>query len=609
MTGIEPAYSAWEVDWGCFLCPQLPKGGGLRTHTHTRFGPRENADSPDKARKDVGMTRTTSFVMSLDSVYADKAIADDRFGSHNWPTPVHVWPVFFKIDGSTTHVDPLGKLVGTATVDGTDGVGPVIILQPGGSVTLPAELIQRTDQVTAIPLPPNNDRADVDGVFGFAIVLVQPEDLDSDVLAAAHAALNASIQTALNDLIANLPNLATSVGPELIGAVVKSVTNAIKDAVHDAMGFWDKVEGLLHRPAFGNSFAHFSQGSVPVAALDQLDFDPAGKGPAPFSWTGVNIGVSQVVLNGAIWQSRRTVKQTVLRRPGPPVGPVAGYVSADGYQHAIAAAGGEVGEWYWQGSGQVGSGDLNRFSQRVVALAGYSTTDNYQHVIAATDAGDLIEMYWQGGDSPRQSTLMHFDSRIIAIAGYASADGYQHVIVGTGDGLITEVYWQSGTPARSSLSHVPLNLVDVAGYEADGVHHVVTASSDGTLMELTWSGGSPASTAPFALVASHSWSRLLGVAAYQSAGERHVIVALSNGTIREFHARTAAVGQEPTQILHTDLSIMPGIMPMIDAYAEPSGDQHVIVATTDGAINEITWRPSKLVSTDPSHHQPIDLLK
>ncbi len=213
------------------------------------------------------MPRTTSFAMSLDSVYADKAIADDRFGSHNWPTPVHVWPVFFKIDGSTTHVDALGKLVGTATVDGTEGVGPVIILQPGGSVTLPAEINQRTDQVTAIPLPPNQDRADVDGVFGFAVVLVQPEDLESDVLVAAHDALNASMQTALNDLIANLPNLAMNVGPGLIGAVVKSVTGAIKNAVHDAMGFWDTVDALVHRPAFGNSFAHFSQGSLPVAAL------------------------------------------------------------------------------------------------------------------------------------------------------------------------------------------------------------------------------------------------------------------------------------------------------------------------------------------------------
>jgi hypothetical protein len=561
------------------------------------------------------MPRTTSFVMSLETLYAVKIPTQPG----NWQAPqnfsaaVNVWPVFFKIDGSTAQVTEAGKLVGTATVNGFDGVGAQTVLQPGSSVSVPAEVSRHSDQVMAIPLPPNLatllGRSDVGGVFGVAVVLVEPGGLESDALVAGHIAFNDSMQAALNDLIANLPELST-VDSSQIDPLVKEVSGAIHDAVKGAMGFWDTVDGFFNAPSFGSSFAHFSQDSLPVGALDQLDFDPAsGNGPAQFSWSGAPVGFGGAVLNGAVGRSRRTVGQALLHRTGASVTAVAGYTSPDGYQHAIAAGDdGAVTEMYWQGPGQVGVGVLHHFSHRVVGLAGYATTDNYQHVIVGTDDGTLTEIYWQGSDSPQQGTLMHADRKIVAIAGYMSSDGYQRVIVGTDDGFLTEAYWQSGAVARNTLGQVPGHLVDLAAYESDGVHHVLVACSDGSLTELTWSSGASASTTPFAQVASDPWGQLLGVGAYQSSGERHVIVALSSGTLREFHAPTAAVGQQAIQLEHTDLTVIQGIVPIIDAYAERSGEQHAIAATGDGGVHEAWWQPSRIANVNPGGFHPVRTL-
>ena len=69
-----------------------------------------------------------------------------------------------------------------------------------------------------------------------------------------------------------------------------------------------------------------------------------------------------------------------------------------------------------------------------------------------------------------------------------------------------------------------------------------------------------------------------------------MIVATDDGTLREFHTAPGD-GQSPPQPLHTDLATVPGIMPIIDAYSEASGDQHAIVHTGDGSVHELWWKP------------------
>jgi hypothetical protein len=537
---------------------------------------------------------TENFVMSLETLY----FVHDPLPSGQ---DVLLWRVFFKIDGVTAEATS-GKLTGTATVSGTTGVGAACRLGIGSSVPVPGEISQWNDQVVPIALPGDMDAG---GIIGVALVVVKPGGLESDQLVAGHAAFNDAMQSALNDMITNLPPLQSDPSPDQIAALVKAVRDAIEQAIRAAMDWSDKLHAWFDPPQTGSTFAHFSQDELPLAEFAQKDFVPTSDhGPAPFGWIASVIPpiTGFIGLNGAISRWRRAVGQGVLRTLAAPVRAVAGFTSPDGFQHAIAATDdGTLTEMYWQGAGQVGSGFLTRFNSRVVGLAGYTSADGFQQVIVATDDGTLTEVYWQGSGSPSQGALSHFDSRVLAIAGYSSADGYQHVIVATEDGNLTEVYWLTGDVGRGLLSHLNSPVVDLAGYEAGGTHHVIAATSDGVLTELTWSGGAAASAHTLAQVEAHPWNHVLGVGAYDAGQEQHVIVAMSNGTLREFHKRSGD-GQNPPLTHHTDLAAIPGMVPIIDAYAEADGTQHTIAATSDGAVHELWWSPGIPLDFTLVHH-------
>lgn len=548
----------------------------------------------------VDMAGTTeTFVMSLETLYWTA----DPVPEHVY-TDVHVWPVFFKIDGGTASVSDApgseGKLMGTATISGTTGAGPVCRLEPGISVAVPAEVGQRIDQVVPIPFPSGPKLGldpDIGGIFGVALVIVQRGELEADILEAGQAALNDSLQNGLDDLIANHPAFQPDVGPDEIKKLTDAVDQAVDHAIHAAMDVGDWLHQLLSPPKFGKTFARFSQDQLPAADFDQNDFDPASdSGPALFEWLileGTKPIGGFVGLGGAISRSRRNIGgQGVIGHFHGQARAVAGFTSPDGFQHAIAATDdGTVTEMYWQGSGQPGSGTLTQFSHPVTGLAGYTSADGYQHAIVATGDGTVTELYWQGTNAPSQDTLSHFDSRILAIAGYSASDGSQHVIVATDDGNLTELYWQTGDVGRDGLTRLDSHVVDLAGYEAHGIHHVIAATADGILTELTWSGTAAATARTLAQVEAQPWNHVLGVAAYEAAWEQHVIVGMTNGTLREFHTPLGD-DQSPPPALHTDLAATPGIVPVIDAYAEADGDQHTIFATEDGDVHELWWSPA-----------------
>lgn len=539
------------------------------------------------------MADTTDVVVNLETLFADKP---SPLGG-GYPTQVHVWPVFFKVDGATVLLRADGRLCGPVTVSGTDGVGPVCTLVSDSSTVFPAEVGQWSDKMMPIPIDPTLGGGSTGGVFGVAIVLVQPGGLESDALLAGHKALNDSMQQALNGAVANLPPFPQNIPPDQINAVQAAVEGGMTTAIEGAVdGFWDSARLLFSKPVFGKTFALYSLDQLPTAAFDQRDLGPrSGIGPGGFSWSeGPSVGVGPVGVNGAISISRRNVGQGVLHQFPPPVVAVAGFASPDGIQHAIAATNdGELTEMWWQGPGQVSSGYLGNFDhQGIAGLAGYFGPDGYHHVIAATDDGTVYERYWQASDVGGADTLTKFSSPIRAIAGYPSADGFQHVIVATADGNITEVWWQTGAPGRGSLGHMVGTVVDLAGFEAGGVHHVFVATDDGNINELTWSRAASAIGSGFAQVEAQPWNHVLGVGAYDDGQESHVIVGMSNGTVREFQ-----IPRTGGRLLHTDLAIIPGMVPIIDAYSEASGFQHVIAATADGAVHELWWNRSESQSS------------
>ena len=98
---------------------------------------------------------TVDAVMDMETLYW----IPDPLRDQDLEADVDVWPVFFKIDGTTASVSDApgsnGKLLGTATTSGTTGVGAAGRLKVGGSVAIPPEIGRWTARLVPIPLGPD----------------------------------------------------------------------------------------------------------------------------------------------------------------------------------------------------------------------------------------------------------------------------------------------------------------------------------------------------------------------------------------------------------------------------------------------------------------------
>jgi hypothetical protein len=534
---------------------------------------------------------TTSFVLRLDTLtWQVDPVADDPQGGDVQGVTLYAWPVFFRVDGATTSVDVDGKIHGRATVVGLPDTGWTQRLQPGGAIALAPGVGQWSDQVVPIPVATKDGTTDFGGLFGFALLLLQPAALPDEALRAGHATLADSLQQGLDDLIRDLPAGSTDVPQPLIDALENGISSAIERAIRAAMSGLDDVIGLVDQPQEGHTFAYLSQDDLPADDLDQADFEPAEVStiswPAFVNGPGTTTVDGVITLHGSIARSCRSVGEGVVAPSTSTPKAVAGYTTAEGYQHAIMATGdGNVTELYWFADAPAAQNRLAHFDQGIVGLAGYATADGYQHVIVPTDDGIVTELYWQGGGAVGQDTLAHFTSPIAAIAGWADGVGFQHVLVATADGELTELWWQGGEVGRGSLAHLDGPFVDAAAFWAHGTHHALVASGDTSIVDVTWTGdGAPAVAVvdPFLADGTH----VLGLGAYTAGFEDHVFVGLSDGRIRELHGTLGG------QLLHTDLGIVAGLRPTLDGYVDPSGAQHVVAAGGDRALHELWWSPA-----------------
>ena len=525
--------------------------------------------------------QTATLVMTLEALYW----APDPLRDQDLSVNPCVWPVFFKIDGSTAQVsdqpETLGRLIGTATVIGTTGTGRIGgSLAVNGSLAIPPEIGQWMGQVQPIPVGPLlNDGTDIPGIFGIIAVVLDPGGLEADALEAGHSALNESVLTALNNLIAGLRALQQDISQSEIDAAVKAVGEAVHSAIVGALDFWDGIkEKFFDLTTYGNVLAYYTQDQLPPYGPNQEEFSPT------FTWAlpGV-IGV-----NGAFAQSRRNVGQGILSHFGSGVLAVAGYAD-DTFQHAIVATqDGNVTEIWWQGSGGVGQGQLSHFGSSIVALAAYYSGDGFQNVIVATNDRDVSQLWWQGSGAVGRGVLAHMNSPITALAGYYAED-YHSVIVATQDGNVSQLWWQgSAAPGQGVIAHFDSAVVDMCGYAAaDGYEHVFVATKDGMVTELYWQGAAAASQGAQLQLEAYAWNSVLGVGGYYASADKlqHVIVGTSNGTLREFFWSPG----DGRGVLHDDLANVSGMKPIIDSYYDPSGYQHAIVATNDGNVHELYW--------------------
>jgi hypothetical protein len=494
-----------------------------------------------------------------------------------------LWAAFFKIDGTTAQVlgDPdLGKLAGTATVEGPGGVDHIGVLTKDSSVLIPPEIGQWTTQIVPIPAPdpigPNTG-----GVFGAAVLALDVTEIPGEALEAGHVAFLAAMEDALNKVIVDLPPFSRQISQQELDALTQEVENKVQDAIKDHMSLWQEIFDRVRWSA--STLVQHTQDDLPPNVLDQLDINKV-------SAAGL---AGAIGFTGAASQSRRAVGQGVLAHFDSGLRAVAGFAD-DTYQHALAATDdGNISEIWWQGSGGPGQGNLSHFTSPVVALAGFYSPDGFRHGIVATEDHQVTELWWQGPDPAGRGTLYTFGHSVVAVAGYHSGDGYQNVIVATDDGAISQLWWQGGgIVGQGNLTHVGGRVVGLGGYFAtDAAHHVIVATDDGNLLHLTWQGPDPASVSLLAQVTSADWSRPVGAGAYDAPadGEQHAIVAMSDGMLREFHWSAAA----PGDVFHDDLAGLAGLQ-AIGAYFDPSGYQHIIAATSDGDVHELWWAGATL---------------
>lgn len=202
-----------------------------------------------------------------------------------------LWPIYFKVDGSTVQLTDAGTLNGSATITGTAGslgnlgVTAFAPLDPnlGGLadtaywIAIPQVIGQWSDQVIPIPVPPSLQPLlgpDQPAIFGAVAVLMKAGAVEEDALEAGHAALNSGVQAALDTLISNIGPGHPDITQADIDAIVPGVQSQVQQAIEGAMDTPDKISAYFNPAQFiGDAIVHFSQDDFPDPG-DNTPFSP-----------------------------------------------------------------------------------------------------------------------------------------------------------------------------------------------------------------------------------------------------------------------------------------------------------------------------------------------
>lgn len=150
----------------------------------------------------------------------------------------YLWTVFFKIDGTTCRLNDSLMLEGTATIYTTPGshgnLGDTSV-DAGDTVTVPSAI--GFHEMTLIPIPVSDIAKSLGGiddlaaVAGCIAVLMEEDNVTDDGAEAAHQALNAGIENAINAIIPTLGYFKREITDEDI----ENLTSAIKPQIEAAI--------------------------------------------------------------------------------------------------------------------------------------------------------------------------------------------------------------------------------------------------------------------------------------------------------------------------------------------------------------------------------------
>ena len=178
----------------------------------------------------------------------------------------YLWTIFFKCDGSTLSVSDAAKLEGSAVTFPTPGSHfnlNVDDVDAGDVVFIPSELGLFNDTVIPIPVAASLQPLlgpDLPGFFGVVVVLMEEDDVTDDGAEAGHQALNAAVQSAIDNVLQSLGPDHLMITQEDIDSVTKGIDDAVSDAVRAEQNFFEDIWSWLNKDdQIGNKTFVFNQ--------------------------------------------------------------------------------------------------------------------------------------------------------------------------------------------------------------------------------------------------------------------------------------------------------------------------------------------------------------
>ena len=179
----------------------------------------------------------------------------------------YLWTIFFKCDGSTLAVSDAGKIEGSALTFPTPGSHGNLNrddVGAGDSIFIPSVLGSFNDSVIPIPVSPAIQpllgQEDLPGFFGVVAVLMEEDNVTDAGAEAGHQALNAAVQSAIDQVLQSLGAGHTVITPEDIASVTDGIDDKVSDAISEEQSVFQNIWSWLNADdQIGNQTFVFNQ--------------------------------------------------------------------------------------------------------------------------------------------------------------------------------------------------------------------------------------------------------------------------------------------------------------------------------------------------------------
>lgn len=240
----------------------------------------------------------------------------------------YLWACFYKIDGSTFHINKSGFLTGSAVIQrmtGNQGNLYNTDVSAGDTVTVPPTVGFWHTQLMPIPIHPSwasivktaKGWDDIPGYIGVLYVLMEEDNLPNSAALAGYSSFCSTFELRLNETLNTIGVFNPEITPDLETGIRNAVTESTRQAIMDSLNIAEKLWQWLAGPdqTIGSGAFRVSHdklvnlGTIPfsdrwrngtnISAPDELIL----KGPGRFITNGGewevkgHIGASEIILH------------------------------------------------------------------------------------------------------------------------------------------------------------------------------------------------------------------------------------------------------------------------------------------------------------------------